>query len=155
MKDWTAAWDIVRAADRDNLGIVLDSFHICVRGNPIEPIAALPAEKIALVQVADAPALVMDPLSLSRHYRCYPGQGDYPIVDYLDAVTRSGYRGPLSLEIFNDQFRGASAAAIAIDGMRSLRAAGEALGGEAGRAWRPAARRPARRLPPAAVVERR
>ena len=23
----------------------------------------------------------MDPLSLSRHYRCYPGQGDYPIVD--------------------------------------------------------------------------
>ena len=127
VKDWTVAWDIVRAADRDNLGIVLDSFHICARGNPIEPIAGVPAERIALVQVADAPALVMDPLSLSRHYRCYPGQGDYPIVDYLDAVTRSGYRGPLSLEIFNDQFRGASAAAIAIDGMRSLRAAGEAL----------------------------
>ena len=140
VKDWTAAWDIVRAADRDNLGIVLDSFHICVRGNPIEPIAALPAEKIALVQVADAPALTMDPLSLSRHYRCYPGQGDYPIVDYLDAVTRSGYRGPLSLEIFNDQFRGASAAAIAIDGMRSLRAAGEAL----------AAKRAARGDPPLA-----
>ena len=64
VKDWITAWDIVRAADRDNLGIVLDSFHICARGNPIEPIAALPAEKIALVQVADAPALVMDPLSL-------------------------------------------------------------------------------------------
>jgi 3-dehydroshikimate dehydratase len=127
VKDWPAAWDIVRAADRDNLGIVLDSFHICVRGNPIESIASLPAERIALVQVADAPALAMDPLSLSRHYRCYPGQGDYPIVDFLDAVTRSGYRGPLSLEIFNDQFRGASAAAIAVDGMRSLRAAGEAL----------------------------
>jgi 4-hydroxyphenylpyruvate dioxygenase len=127
VKDWTAAWDIVRAADRDNLGIVLDSFHICARGNLIEPIAGLPAEKIALVQVADAPAIAMDPLSLSRHYRCYPGQGDYPIVDYLDAVTRSGYRGPLSLEIFNDQFRGSSAAAIAIDGMRSLRAMGEAL----------------------------
>jgi 4-hydroxyphenylpyruvate dioxygenase len=127
VKDWTAAWDIVRAADRDNLGIVLDSFHICARGNPIEPIADLPAERIALVQVADAPALVMDPLSLSRHYRCYPGQGDYPITDYLDAVTRSGYRGPLSLEIFNDQFRGASAAVIAVDGMRSLRSAGEAL----------------------------
>ena len=152
VKDWTAAWDIVHAADRDNLGIVLDSFHICVRGNPIESIASLPAERIALVQVADAPALAMDPLSLSRHYRCYPGQGDYPIVDYLDAVTRSGYRGPLSLEIFNDQFRGASAAAIAVDGMRSLRAAGEAL----------AARRAARGdapiadlapLPPPPVVE--
>jgi 4-hydroxyphenylpyruvate dioxygenase len=153
VKDWTAAWDIVRAADRDNLGIVLDSFHICVRGNPIEPIAALPAEKIALVQVADAPALIMDPLSLSRHYRCYPGQGDYPIVDYLDAVTRSGYRGPLSLEIFNDQFRGASAAAIAIDGMRSLRAAGEALAAKrAARGDPPLADLPP--LPPPPVVER-
>jgi 4-hydroxyphenylpyruvate dioxygenase len=153
VKDWTQAWEIVRAADRDNLGIVLDSFHICARGNPIEPIAALPAEKIALVQVADAPALVMDPLSLSRHYRCYPGQGDYPIVDYLDAVTRSGYRGPLSLEIFNDQFRGASAAAIAIDGMRSLRAAGEKLAKKrAARADRPLADLPP--LPPAPVVER-
>ena len=127
VKDWTSAWELVRVADRENLGVVLDSFHICVRGNPIEPIANLPADRIALVQVADAPAIVMDPLSLSRHYRCYPGQGDYPIVDYLDAVARSGYRGPLSLEIFNDQFRGASAAAIAVDGMRSLRAAGEGL----------------------------
>jgi 4-hydroxyphenylpyruvate dioxygenase len=127
VKDWTAAWDIVRAADRDNLGIVLDSFHICVRGNPIAPIADLPAEKIALVQIADAPAIAMDPLSLSRHYRCYPGQGDYPIVDYLDAATRTGYRGPLSLEIFNDQFRGAAPATIAVDGMRALRASGEAL----------------------------
>jgi 4-hydroxyphenylpyruvate dioxygenase len=153
VKDWTAAWDIVRAADRDNLGIVLDSFHICARGNPIEPIAALPAEKIALVQVADAPALVMDPLSLSRHYRCYPGQGDYPIIDYLDAVTRSGYRGPLSLEIFNDQFRGASAASTAIDGMRSLRAAGERLAAKrAARGDPPLADLPP--LPPAPEVER-
>ena len=153
VKDWTAAWEIVRAADRDNLGIVLDSFHVCARGNPIEPIAALPAERIALVQVADAPALVMDPLSLSRHYRCYPGQGDYPVVDFVDAATRAGYRGPLSLEIFNDQFRGASAAAIAVDGMRSLRACGEALAarraerGDASLADLPP-------LPPPPVVER-
>jgi 4-hydroxyphenylpyruvate dioxygenase len=127
VKDWTAAWDIVRAADRPNLGIVLDSFHACVRGNAIEPMSALPPNRIALVQVADAPAIQMDPLSLSRHYRCYPGQGDYPVVDFLDAITRAGYRGPVSLEIFNDQFRGASPNAIALDGLRALRATGEQL----------------------------
>src|SRR5271166_3043058 len=153
VKDWTAAWDIVRASDRENLGIVLDSFHICARGNPVEPIANLPADRIALVQVADAPALVMDPLSLSRHYRCYPGQGDYPIVDFLDAATRAGYRGPLSLEIFNDQFRGASAAAIAADGMHALRAAGEALAPKRKeRGDPPLADLPP--LPPPPVVER-
>jgi 4-hydroxyphenylpyruvate dioxygenase len=127
IRDWTAAWDIVRTADRSNLGIVLDSFHACVRGNPIAPMSAIPADRIALVQVADAPAIQMDPLSLSRHYRCYPGQGDYPLVEYLDAITLSGYRGPVSLEIFNDQFRGASANSIALDGKRSLSALGEAL----------------------------
>ena len=127
VKDWTHAWRLVRAADRANLGVVLDSFHACVRGNPIEPISALPPDRIALVQIADAPAIQMDPLSLSRHYRCYPGQGDYPVVDFLDAVTRAGYRGPVSLEIFNDQFRGASANAIALDGLRSLRITGEQL----------------------------
>ena len=127
VKDWTHAWELVAKADRDNLGIVLDSFHICARGLPIEPIAALPADRIALVQVADSPALQMDLLSLSRHYRCYPGQGDFPIVEYLYAVPRAGYRGPVSLEIFNEQFRGAAAAGIAVDGMRSLLAAGEAL----------------------------
>jgi 4-hydroxyphenylpyruvate dioxygenase len=130
VRDWNTAWDIVRAADRPNLGIVLDSFHACVRGNALEPMSAIPPDRIALVQVADAPQMQMDPLSLSRHYRCYPGQGDYPIVDYLDAITRAGYRGPVSLEIFNDQFRGASANAIALDGMRSLRALGEALNKE-------------------------
>jgi 4-hydroxyphenylpyruvate dioxygenase len=127
VQDWTQAWDIVHSADRPNLGIVLDSFHACVRGNPIEPMASLPADRIALVQIADAPAIQMDPLSLSRHYRCYPGQGDYPLIDFLDAVTRAGYRGPVSLEIFNDQFRGASANAIAVDGLRSLRVSGEQL----------------------------
>src|SRR6202044_2860763 len=45
VKDWTAAWDIVRAADRPNLGVVLDSFHACVRGNPIAPMSAIPVER--------------------------------------------------------------------------------------------------------------
>jgi 4-hydroxyphenylpyruvate dioxygenase len=152
VRDWTAAWDIVRMADRPNLGVVLDSFHACVRGNPIAPMSAIPAGKIALVQVADAPAIQMDPLSLSRHYRCYPGQGDYPIVDYFEAIARAGYRGPVSLEIFNDQFRGASANTIALDGMRSLRALGEQL--NAARIARSEAPHPdLSPLPPAPVVE--
>jgi len=153
VRDWMAAWEIVRTADRPNLGIVLDSFHACVRGNAIEPMSMIPADRIALVQVADAPAIQMDPLSLSRHYRCYPGQGDYPIVDYLDAITRAGYRGPVSLEIFNDQFRGASPNAIALDGRRSLSALGEALNEtRVARGEQPLTDLPA--LPPAPNVKR-
>jgi 4-hydroxyphenylpyruvate dioxygenase len=49
-----------------------------------------------------------------------PGQGDLPVVDFMGAVSATGYNGPLSLEIFNDQFRGGSPKSIAVDGRRSL-----------------------------------
>ncbi len=125
--DWMQAWELVKRADRQNLGIVLDSFHIFARKNPIAPIAQIPGDRIALVQVADAPGILMDSMSLSRHHRCFPGQGDWPITDFLDLCINTGYRGAISLEIFNDQFRGAPAASIARDGMRSLQLCGEEL----------------------------
>ena len=93
----------------------------------VAPIAALPASRIALAQLADAPGVLMDAMSLSRHHRCFPGQGDWPMLAFLEAIIETGYSGPLSLEVFNDQFRGAPAAAIARDGMRSLQTCGEAL----------------------------
>jgi 4-hydroxyphenylpyruvate dioxygenase len=39
----------------------------------------------------------------------------------MEALAATGYGGSLSLEIFNDQFRGGSARSVAIDGQRSLR----------------------------------
>src|SRR5258708_2201701 len=38
----------------------------------------------------------------------------------MEAVRTTGYSGPLSLEIFNDQFRAGSAVRTATDGLRSL-----------------------------------
>jgi 4-hydroxyphenylpyruvate dioxygenase len=49
-----------------------------------------------------------------------PGQGDLPVLGFMRALAATGYDGPLSLEIFNDQFRGGSPKSIAVDGRRSL-----------------------------------
>jgi 4-hydroxyphenylpyruvate dioxygenase len=70
--------------------------------------------------MADAPRLDMDYLSWSRHYRCFPGQGDLPVDAFMDALGATGFDGLLSLEIFNDRFRAGSARSVAIDGHRSL-----------------------------------
>ncbi len=72
------------------------------------------------MQLADAPLIDMDLLYWSRHFRNMPGEGDLPVVDFMRAVAATGYTGVLSLEIFNDQFRGGSARALAEDGHRSL-----------------------------------
>ena len=115
------AWDVVRRGDHPNLGLILDTFHTLVRRSPLEDMDNIPAEKIFLVQVADAPAIDMDMLQLSRHFRCFPGQGELPVADMMRRLAKIGYSGPISHEIFNDTFRAASTRSIAIDGMRSLR----------------------------------
>ena len=120
VNDYRDAWEIVRRADHPAIGIILDSFHTLAPGFPVGPIAAIPADRIFLVQLADAPQLDLDVLSWSRHFRCFPGQGNLPVGDFMQAVQATGYKGPLSLEIFNDQFRAQSTKEVALDGMRSL-----------------------------------
>lgn len=119
--DHRDAWAIVEEVDHPAIGIILDSFHSLARGIPSDSIRAIPGNKIAFVQLADAPKLDMDLLYWSRHFRNFPGQGGLPVNDYVAEIRRTGYTGPLSLEIFNDRFRGWSADLIAQDGLRSLR----------------------------------
>ena len=120
VNDYRDAWEIVRRADHKSIGVILDSFHALAPGFPVGAIASIPADKIFLVQLADAPKLGLDVLSWSRHFRGFPGQGDLPVVGFMEAVTATGYDGPWSLEIFNDQFRAGSAVRTATDGLRSL-----------------------------------
>ncbi|CAI8945990.1 MULTISPECIES: 3-dehydroshikimate dehydratase QuiC [unclassified Pseudomonas] len=113
-------WDIVRQADHPSLGVLLDSFHtLSLKGDP-RAIADIPGDKIFFVQMADAPILAMDVLEWSRHFRCFPGQGEFDLPGFLAPIIQSGYTGPLSLEIFNDGFRAAPPRANAADGLRSL-----------------------------------
>lgn len=122
------SWSIVRAADRPNLGLCLDSFHILARDGDPAGIAQIPGDKIFFLQLADAPRSTLDVLQWSRHLRCFPGQGGLDVAAVADAALRAGYRGPLSLEVFNDEFRQADSARTAIDGLRSLIHLQEQLG---------------------------
>src|SRR5882724_1899348 len=121
INDYRDAWEAVRRADHPAVGLVLDSFHILARNTDLAAIRAIPGDRIFLVQLADAPLLQMDYLSWSRHFRNFPGQGDLPVLDFMEALTSTSYDGALSLEIFNDQFRAGSARRVAVDGHRSLR----------------------------------
>jgi 4-hydroxyphenylpyruvate dioxygenase len=120
INDYRDAWEVVRRADHPGIGLVLDTFHIFARRTDLKPIRSIPCDRIFLVQLADAPMLDMDPLSWSRHFRNFPGQGELPLLDFMTALQATGFDGLLSLEIFNDQFRAGSARSVAVDGQRSL-----------------------------------
>jgi 4-hydroxyphenylpyruvate dioxygenase len=118
--DHRQAWDVVRRVNHPSLGLILDSFHSLARKVPIDSIKDIDGAKIFLMQIADAPLMNSDFLYWSRHFRCFPAQGDFDVKGYVEAALQQGYRGPLSLEIFNDRFREWSPSQIAADGYRSL-----------------------------------
>lgn len=114
------SWDVVQRCAHENVGVVVDTFHMLGRGDGPEALAGVPGDRIAFLQVADAPRMGMQVLEWSRHFRCFPGQGNLDVAPLVAEVYARGYRGPLSLEIFSDVVREADPRATALDAMRSL-----------------------------------
>ncbi|MFD0981871.1 bifunctional sugar phosphate isomerase/epimerase/4-hydroxyphenylpyruvate dioxygenase family protein [Tropicimonas aquimaris] len=120
VSDYRDAWEVVRRADHPAVGLILDSFHTLAKKVDPAGIRAIPGDRIFHVQLSDAPMIAMDLEYMSRHFRVMPGEGDLPVLEFLRAVSVTGYDGPFSLEILNDQLRGSSARIAALDGHRSL-----------------------------------
>ena len=120
VNDHREAWSIVREVDHAAVGLILDSFHSLARGVPNASLRDIDPARIFIVQLADAPLVQMDYLSWSRHLRNLPGQGDFPLTEYVSILIECGYTGIFSLEIFNDRFRSSSASSVALDARRAL-----------------------------------
>lgn len=119
--DYRDAWKIVRQADHPALSIVLDSYHILARELELETLAAIPGDRIGLVQLADSPwPRGQDLQALSRHRRAFPGDGELPIDAFMTALERTGYSGPLSLEIFSDTLDVTPTGMAALQGKQAL-----------------------------------
>lgn len=114
------AWDVVRRADHPGLSLAVDTFHLISRGDGAEALDGIPVEKIGLAQVADAPWRPGDLKQWSRNHRCFPGDGEFDLRTPLRALLAAGYRGPLSLEIFNPEFRARPPHEVAAHGARAL-----------------------------------
>ncbi|MCU1522369.1 MAG: sugar phosphate isomerase/epimerase and 4-hydroxyphenylpyruvate protein [Arthrobacter sp.] len=120
VNDYQHAHRLVQTVDHPNLGTCLDSFHILSRDWDTAAIEGFDPDKIFFIQVADAPKLSLDVLSWSRHYRVFPGEGQFELAKFLGHAVRAGYAGPVSLEVFNDVFRQSDVERTAVDAMRSL-----------------------------------
>jgi sugar phosphate isomerase/epimerase len=140
---WASTWEAVRMANRPNVGLILDAFHVLAVefADPYNPaghgriystpeesvdvlcasmaslVASVPGDRIFFFQVGDAermnpnefqsptepdvPAL----LPWSRGHRLFPYEtqrgGYMPVHLVAAAVVATGYKGPMSLEVFN------------------------------------------------------
>ena len=111
---------LVGKADHPALGMILDSFHTLALGEDPGAFDGLPAEKMFLLQLSDVPRLDTNLVDAGRHLRCLPGQGSLDVVGFTAAALDAGYRGPLSIEVFNDDLRAAPTRQTAAEAMRAL-----------------------------------
>ena len=91
-------------------GIVVDFLHIVRTGSSPQDVAALPAQLIGHVQICDGP-IPMDPSKWGEEAaanRLYPGDGDFPIAEFLKALPSSASIG-VEVPSLSRQQRGQSA----------------------------------------------
>ena len=96
------AHDIVRATDRANLGLVIDSFHFYTGGSTIEMIEAVDPKLIYVFHINDAEDLPREQL-LDKH-RLLPGLGILPLREMIAAFRKIGYDEVASVEIFRPEY---------------------------------------------------
>jgi 4-hydroxyphenylpyruvate dioxygenase len=126
VRTYAQAWRIVKRADRENLGLIVGAVHTLVMRESFAALSEIPAERLFMVHMADAPRMNMDARLLTRHFRVFPGQGEQPVGALYAQLRKIGYAAPLSLEIFNDQVRAMPPNTVADDGIRSIRLLEEA-----------------------------
>jgi 2-keto-myo-inositol isomerase len=94
---------VARASRRDNVGMMMDTFHYYKSRVPMSDIRAIPRDALLIVHVNDC--LQLPPEKLRDSHRVYPGQGVMPLREYLSVLKNDvGYDGFISVEIFNPAY---------------------------------------------------
>jgi 2-keto-myo-inositol isomerase len=93
---------IIEQAQQPNLGLMWDFFHYYKSGVALDTIRQIPLEKLWLVHVDDAPDLPRE--TLRDPDRVYPGQGALPLTSYFETLRALSYTGPISVELFNQEY---------------------------------------------------
>ena len=112
---------IIMEANRPEGSIVADTFHSFNGRSSWEGVRFLAGAAYAVWHVNDVPKECVAGQSKDAD-RIYPGDGVLPLAQLLKDLWANGFRGPLSLEIFNREEWKKPAAEVAKVGIEKMRA---------------------------------
>jgi sugar phosphate isomerase/epimerase len=95
-----------KGAGAKNGGIIFDLWHVVKLGIPYEEVARFPMEYFFGVEINDGTFTA--PWSLHEdtiNHRRLCGEGEFDIPGFLDHVWKAGYRGPIGIEVLNQELR--------------------------------------------------
>jgi sugar phosphate isomerase/epimerase len=122
MPDLLTARAIYEMVKLPTLGIMLDSWHLLRSGGTVEQVKALPPGAIIAAQLSDRippkPGAAYVPMA----GRSFPGEGEAPIVDIMNAALANNPAITVELEVFNAEQRALAAEPAAARAEQATRA---------------------------------
>jgi sugar phosphate isomerase/epimerase len=109
------------AAGRADASLLLDVFHLYKSGTPFTSLKQINGASLHVMHVNDYPQ-TDDSTKLNDGNRIYPGDGVAPYRQILRDLRDSGFRGYLSLELFNRDYWARSADDNLKAGIEKMRA---------------------------------
>jgi sugar phosphate isomerase/epimerase len=101
--------------------VLADVYHLYKGGSSIEGLRLLSGSAMHVLHVNDYPA-DLPRASITDAQRIYPGDGVAPLKSILRILRDIGYRGVLSLELFNRDYWKQDALTVARTGLEKMRA---------------------------------
>jgi sugar phosphate isomerase/epimerase len=101
--DADAAMALVAAVDRPNAGIAVDTFHHFRGSADWAQLERIPGSRVVVLQVNDAAATPVGDgyIDETMHHRMVPGEGAFPLVEFLQLMDRLGVSCAYSIEVLS------------------------------------------------------
>ena len=99
------ATEVAFGADHEKAQIIPDTFHMFLGESNLNNFNHLQGDFITIFQFSDCPKGVEPHAKHEDKIRVLPGDGVLPLVDTLSTLKKINYTGPLSLELYNPEYR--------------------------------------------------
>ena len=121
IKDVDSAWAIASGIGDPGATVVADVFHMIRGGGHVDDLLKIPGDRLACFHINDLPP-VPDPLTQKDEDRVMVGEGIADLPRVIANLRTIGYRGPLSLELFNRELWSQDPATVIRRGIERIRA---------------------------------
>lgn len=96
------AWEIVSKTNRENVGMVIDTAHFYGGGGLISELALLDPERIFALHLDDLEDTPKE--AAGDATRLFPGDGVVPLAEICAQLSKIGYNGHCSIELFRPAY---------------------------------------------------
>jgi sugar phosphate isomerase/epimerase len=104
--DVETAVELVEGADAANGGLALDTWHLGKLRLEPDELRRIPPRFLSWVELSDGPyEYAEDRLDEVINRRQLPGEGEFPIAEYVAVCREQGYDGPWGVEILSEELR--------------------------------------------------